>query len=471
MNLQGPLRPFFIRILPLLTGFVPAVAAAALSLPAPAPQSLAIEHVTVLSMEVGSTPLEAATVIVRDGRIVSVSPSSETVVMEPVTRIDGRGKWLIPGFTDMHVHLENVRLMRLMLHNPEVPHEAVRPDEALAPYIAHGIVQVMDTQAMAETIGFREEVAAGRLLGPSIIAAAMIDGEPPTWPVGTTRVAATPEGGRQAVRDAAAEGYDAIKVYSRLTFETFSAIVDEARRTGLPVLGHLPERERGRTAELFQQGFRMVSHAEEFAQQTAVPSLEDIPNYVAMMKANDVWLTATLSLNERLLEQTEDPETLRTRPEIRILHPLWRDLVLNRNPYVRFAGPHRIESLRRMVSFNRALVRAFVEAEIPVVVGTDAMVPGVVPGYSLHDELAALTRAGMSPMQALEAATRLPCEWLNTSAERGTVEAGKRADLVLLDASPLEHIANTRRISAVILGGRYLPASLLTQWLETLAER
>lgn len=215
----------------------------------------------------------------------------------------------------------------------------------------------------------------------------------------------------------------------------------------------------------------MVAHAEEFAQQTAQPSVADIPGYVEMMKHNGAWLTATLSLDERLLEQTKEPSSLRTRPEIRMLLPEMRDLVLNHNPYVAAASPQRIEYLKQIVEFNRELVRAFVAADIPVLAGTDAQVPGVVPGFSMHDELAALTRAGMSNRQALEAATRRPCEWLNLLADCGTVEVGKRADLILLEADPLADISNSRRIFAVILGGRYLSRAMLDQRLAALAAR
>jgi imidazolonepropionase-like amidohydrolase len=439
---------------------------------ADAPQeALAIEHVTILPMTVEGTALADMTVIVRDGRIVAVTPATGAEVTGDLRRIDGRGKWLMPGLTDMHVHVENARGMRLALNKPEVSASAIRNEDVFAPYIANGVVQVFVLQAMSETIGQRVEIEAGRVLGPHILAAAMIDGSPPIWPVGTTRVATTPEAGRQAVRDAAAEGYDAIKVYSRLTLETFSAIVEEAQRLKLPVVGHIPGRRGGRTEEFFQPGFGMVAHAEEFAQQTEKPSIAAIPRYVAMMKKNGAWLTATLSLDERLLEQTSHPETLRTRPDLRVLHPMWREMVVHRNPYVPHASPERIEFLRSIIEFNRELVRAFVAAGIPVVAGTDALVPGMVPGYAMHDELAALAGAGMSTRQVLEAATRLPCEWLGVAADRGTVEIGKRADLLLLDGDPLADIAHSKRISAVILGGRYLPSALLEQWMQALAAR
>jgi imidazolonepropionase-like amidohydrolase len=454
--------------LALLFGLFAAMATVAAE-PDPLPQRLAIERVTVLPMISEAAALSDVTVLIEDGRIVSVTPASSTRAPSGVRRIDGRGKWLIPGLTDMHAHLGNVRMLRLFLKLPDLKQSILRTEDLFTPFIANGVVRILDMQSMSETIGQRVEVDAGRMIGPHIVAAAMIDGPNPYWPIGTTRVAATPDDGRQAVRDAGAEGYDVIKVYSGLSFETFSGIVDEARRLSLPVVGHIPERRLGRTKEFFQPGFGMVAHAEEFAQRHATPSLAEIPQYVDMMKQNGAWLTATLSLDERLLEQTRDPKSLHSRPEIRVLPQLMRDMVLNHNPYVAGASPQRIAFLTQVVEFNRELVRAFVAAGIPVVAGTDAGVPGVVPGFSMHDELEALTRAGMSNRQALEAATRRPCEWLNLLAECGTVEAGKRADLILLDADPLANIGNSRRISAVILGGRYLPRATLDRRIEALA--
>jgi imidazolonepropionase-like amidohydrolase len=127
--------------------------------------------------------------------------------------------------------------------------------------------------------------------------------------------------------------------------------------------------------------------------------------------------------------------------------------------------------VQNVVDFNRRLVSAFVAAGIPVLAGTDAPVPGLVPGFSLHDELEALARAGLDNRRVLESTTRLPAEWLGTIGDRGTVEAGKRADLVLLDANPLDDIANTRKIAAVIRDGYYLPRRELERRMAVLAAR
>lgn len=437
-----------------------------------APNTLAIEHVTVLPMsKTSAQKIEDATVLIRDGRIASITPTAQASVPKSVRRIDGSGKWLMPGLTDMHVHLANDRAQRLLLRNSNLQDGMLRDEDMFTLFLANGVTQVFDLQSMSETLRQRYEVETGQVLGPHIKTAAMIDGDPPEWPIGMLRVAVTPEDGRQAVRDASAEGYDFIKVYSNLSLETFSAIVDEARRLHMRVVGHIPQREKGITEKFFQPGYDLVAHAEEFAQQTDPASLEAIPQYVEMAKHNGTWLIATLSLDERLLQETTHPETLKTRPELRLLPPYFQQEVIEHNPYLAKTSPGFTKHLQDIIEFNRQLIHAFTAAGIPVLSGTDAPVPGLVYGYALHDELEAMANAGMSNQQVLESTTRLACEWLGVDGDRGTVEQGKQADLLLLDADPLLNVANTRSIAAVIVGGHYLVHSDLDQRLKAVSER
>lgn len=439
--------------------------------PAPAPSPLAIEHVTVLPMTVDGSMLRDQTVTIRNGRIAGIESSNVARVAVDVKQIDGTGKYLMPGLTDAHVHLENDRISRLFLHNPSIPTGTTRTKDIFLPYVANGVLQLIDLSATSETVGQRDEVESGLVVGPHIALAAMIDGPDPFWPVGMTRVAATPSDGRQAVRDASAEGYEIIKVYSKLDLPTFTAIVDEARKMHMPVVGHIPERGKGITEKFFEPGFGMVAHAEEFALQTRIPSETDIPRYVEMTKRNGTWLIGTLSLDERLLEETSRPDSLKARKELVFLTPLLYSMVTERNPYVEQASKERMEYLRAVVAFNKKLVHAFAVAGIPVLAGTDAPVPGMVPGFALHDELEAMARYGLSNKQVLEGATRLPAEWLGVAGDRGVVAVGKRADLLLLDADPMVDVANTRKIAAVVVGGRYLRRSDLDQKMEALSRR
>ncbi len=434
-------------------------------------RNLVIENVAILPMKPGGRVLNEMTVTVIDGRITSMVRSKDAKVVDNITRISGRGKWLMPALTDMHTHLENDRLLRLYMRQPDLPDGLVKTEDALLPYLANGVLQIFVMSGMTETMRQQGEVENSRVLGPRIAMAAMIDGGPPMLPEGMTRVATTHDAGRAAVRAAAQDGFDIIKVYSRIDLDTFNAIVDEARRLNMRVIGHIPQRNKGITAKFFQPGYSLVAHAEEFAQQTAEPSEKDIPRFVMMAKRNGTALVATLTLDDRILEQLKDPASLERRPEIRFLNPALQVVVLKHNPYVGASSPAYIAQVERIIKFNKKLVHAFANAGIPVLAGTDAPVPGIVPGFSLHDELEALVAAGMTNEQALASATRLPAQWLGVSRDRGTIAVGKQADLLLLDANPLVKITNTRRIAAVITKGHYLPRSELDGRMQELATR
>jgi imidazolonepropionase-like amidohydrolase len=433
--------------------------------------ALAIEHVTVLSMAAGSAPLPDATVVIRDGRIVSVGPAREADVPAEARRVDGTGKWLMPALTDMHVHVENDRMMRLLLGNPDLPDGTIDAADLFTLYVAKGVLQIVNMSAMSESLAQRDAVEAGSVLGPHVALAAMVDGAPPIWPEGMTSVAATPEDGRRMVRDIQAQGYDLVKVYVNLGLATFTAILDEARLRGIQVLGHIPRIEGAPTEDFFQPGFAMVAHAEEFFFQSDDITEDDIARFVAMARASGTWLTSTLVLDERILEQTRDPATLLEIPGLPYVHPAALPAWFELNRYVGRDSPERIAQLERLVAFNRKLVKAFADAGIPVLPGTDSIIPGVVAGFSLHEELEAMVEAGMTSEQVLTAATRLSAEWLGVAGDRGTVAAGKRADLLLLDADPLADVASTRAIAAVIAGKRYLPRAELDAMLASLAER
>ena len=290
---------------------------------------------------------------------------------------------------------------RLHVGDPSLPDGTFELQDALTPYLANGVLQVFNLSSMSETIGQQVEVESGRVLGPHIATAAMIDGSPPSWPLGMTRAAATAEDGRQAVRDAKAEGYQFIKVYSKLTLETFTAIVDEARQQHMRVVGHIPQRGKGITEKFFVPGFDLVAHAEEFAQHTDPPDHAAIPRYVDMAKRNGTWLVATLSLDERIVEEIRDPDSLKRRDELRHMHPRAYDMVINGNPYLKDRSEGRIGYVQKVVDFNCPLVKAFTDAGIPVLTGTDAPVPGVAPGFAIHDEFEAMSRCGMSNAQIL----------------------------------------------------------------------
>ena len=432
---------------------------------------LTITNVTVVPMTGQGTTIPHATVRIAGGRIVGVAATAPGKARCPGTCIDGTGKWLIPGLTDAHVHLENDHNLQLYMGLPERPEGAVQAADVFLPYVAHGVTQVFDLSSMPETLLQKADIKAGRVVGPNIVTAYMLDGPKPMWPEGMSHGIPDPEAGRQAVRDAATEGYDLIKVYSLLDLPTFLAIVDEAKKRGLKVIGHIPGRNQGMTQSFLVPGFDAVAHAEEFAFQTAAPDASKIHDYIAMVRASHTALVSTLTVDDQILAETADPDSLKRRGDLAYINPVYRKVVVDHNPYVAQAGPERIAALKAVVAFNRQLVKAFSDAGVPILAGTDSLVPGVAPGFALPDELEALKAAGLTPYQALYSATRAPCEWLGKASECGSVEPGKRADLVLLDADPTVDISNVRKISAVIIKGKVQTSAQLDRRMSELKTR
>lgn len=431
------------------------------------PDSEVIEHVTVLPMTQGGAVLRDRMVVVRQGRIAAIAPAAGFKAPAGLARVDGRGKYLMPALADMHVHMENAAIAARILPG-KVPPGAFRTADLALPYVANGVLQVFNLSSSPAAMAQRDEIESGKVLGPHIALAVMIDGDPPIQgPM--AEVAATPEQGRKLVDEAYAGGFDAIKTYSNLTYDAFTAIVDEARAHNMRVLGHIPLRGKDRTADLFQPGYGMVAHAEEYAYQTPQVDEGAIPRFTALAKSRGVWLITTVRLNERIVDQTKSVDALKGRPETAYVNPLTFQSWTQRNSYA--ASKDKLARREAVVDFNAKLVPAFYKAGIPMLVGTDTLVSGIVPGFALHDELESLSRLGLPHAAILADATRVPAEYLGVAKDRGTVEQGKRADLLLLDADPLKDVANTRRISAVIASGKVYPRAELDGMMAALARR
>ncbi|MEQ1548221.1 MAG: amidohydrolase family protein, partial [Chakrabartia sp.] len=412
----------------------------------PEPMTIVIEHVTVVPMTSDSAALNDATVVIINGRIVSLSGP----IPAGARRINGKGKWLIPGLTDMHVHLPSDGLPRPPKYPTEAPTMFFNTQDIMTPYIANGVTQVLNMDAVPASVGQRNEIARGDVLGPHMALAAVINGGKSRG-----RVANTAADGRQAVRDIKAEGYDFIKVYSDLNVETFAAIIDEGNMLGIKTIGHIPDAFEGNLESAFVPGFAMVAHAEEYAKHSANFTDEDAGHFAQLAKKNGTWLSPTLTVMRWIASETRSLDEMKASPYLRYAHPFLQSKWVVANRYNKNSSPKLITYFDKMVDFNARLVKAFKAANVPIVAGTDALTSGVVGGFSLHEELELLVGAGLTNQEALASATRLSAQWIGVDSDRGTVEVGKRADLVLLDADPLVNIANTRKIAGIFLNGRW----------------
>ncbi|HTE12513.1 MAG TPA: amidohydrolase family protein, partial [Chitinophagaceae bacterium] len=217
--------------------------------------------------------------------------------------------------------------------------------------------------------------------------------------------------------------------------------------------------------------FDMVAHAEEYAKQTDSFTVGDARRFAKLAKENGTWLTPTLVTMERIADQARSLDSVRNLPSLRYVHPLLQSKWLTANNYNTGTNPERVAYFEKVIDFNMLLVKAFKEAGVSMVAGTDAGTSGVVWGFSLHDEIELLVKAGLTTKEALVSATRLPATWLGIEDKIGTVEAGKYADLILLDANPLDDISNTRKIAGVFVNGKWLNSKTINAMLADLAKK
>jgi imidazolonepropionase-like amidohydrolase len=436
---------------------------------AQAPQRLAITHVNIVDVGSGRIDLDR-TVMITGWRISEIRPGSDQLAAG-IRAVDGRGRYLIPGLWDMHVHAAFPGLDAIFF--PEL--------------LANGITGVREMfSSFAWVDSSRNRIARGEIAGPRMVASGhILDGSPPIWP-GSTAVtdAAT---ARRAVDSLQDGGADFIKVYSRLTPAEYFAVSEEAKRLGIPFAGHVPQLVSAASAS--DAGQRSVEHLtnvvlgcssreDEFLAQLAAavasprgwdsagavsraqlePALASFdPGRCRLLAkrfiANGTWMVPTIAVLHGVAFL--DDTTLARDPRLRSV-PSWFRSGWNPASDFRFRMLTARDWAIRKQAYARQLeiVSLLHQERVAFLAGTDLSNPYVLPGYSLHDELEAFVARGFTPLEALQTATLLPARYLNATDSLGTVAVGKLADLVLLDGNPLLDIKNTTRIRAVVANGR-----------------
>jgi hypothetical protein len=310
----------------------------------------------------------------------------------------------------------------------------------------------------------REALAAGRRMGPTLYSAGPLIQAPDTGAPPGRRTFQTPADVRREVEDEKRLGYDFAKVHGAMPPETYAALLATARQVGLPVIGHVPD-NLGLEAAL-AGGQRMIAHAESYLQtdfefNRRLPT--DPAEIVAMVRdaatrsaRAGLYVQPTLSVFRGIIEQVADPDALLQRPEMRLMPAAAiADWQPGRNPYLKAWSAADLLRFRAEYSVMQALVRGLRDAGVPLLVGTDDMVPMQLPGVGMHDEMVQLEEAGLTPFEVLQAATWRPAQFLGREATSGSVAAGKSADLVLLTANPLDAVDAVFRREGVMLHGTW----------------
>jgi len=413
---------------------------------------------------------ENQTVVIAGSQIVSIVDVEDAKVPAGATRIEASGQYLIPALSDMHIHLEGAAWNAVFPPEEQFPPEALNFEKLLFPYVANGVAIVQVMSALPEHIGIRESIARGELLGPRLLLARMVDGPDRAWPPPISTWVSTPEEARQAVLDSHQQGYDSIKVYSFLDRASYEAIMTAASEIDMAVGGHIPYELS--LEEVLEAGQNLIAHSEELIKLAQSPYTQDqIDGFARTIAASETWIAPTLTTSRNILRVLDDFEGELARPEVRYLHPMDRGIwsFIVTNLYQPIPQEQRTAIRDEYLNFQRPLTRALNTAGAKLMTGTDSLIPSNVPGFSIHDELAELVDVGLSPYAALRSSTTEPFAFLGELDRAGTIEVGKRADLVLLRGNPLTDIGATRHISGVMLRGRWLGKEDLESGLEKLA--
>ena len=401
-------------------------------------------HANVVPMD-RERVLRDMTVVTKEERIAGVSPSQSPIAVPSTScSIDATGKYLIPGLTDAHVHLYSTREFAL--------------------YLANGVTTVFNLDGRPAHLLWRKQVAAGELLGPTIFTAGPLFGR-----------AHTREDAVRLVDQQADAGYDAVKIYNPVSKEEYPALIAEAKRRNLLIMGHVARKP---DFELTIHSGQSIAHLEEFLYTYFNPQHDDnndhivfdetkIPVVAKETAASGIYVIPTLSTYATIVQQATDLDAFLKNPNLNYLSP-WALAAYQpgANQYKNGFKPEEYPRIRAALGFQRKLVKALFDAGVPLLAGTDSPDVGPMAGFGIHDELQEMVNDGLTPFEALQMSTTNAARYFRQSGEFGTVEAGKRADLVLLDRNPLEGIAATREIVGVMVRGRWLSKQRLADGLK-----
>jgi imidazolonepropionase-like amidohydrolase len=447
----------------------------------PATQNvLAFTHATVIDTTGGPVQRDT-TVLINGDRIAAIGESKDLKPPPDATVVDATGKFLIPGLWDMHVHWYDKNYLHL--------------------FTANGVTGIRIMWGMPMHHEWRKDIESGDRVGPRLfIASAIVDGPKPFWPGSV--IAGNEAEGRQAVIDAKKQGADFIKVYSLLPHEAFFAIADEAKKQGMTFAGHVPvsvsaadaaaagqssiEHLTGIITACSSREIELLKDAQQGLDRLLVTN--QTQNLIAGMRREGqlalesysqakadalfaefkklhTWQCPTLTVlrNMRYLDDPSVTNDTRLKYMPAGFKSFWNPA---KDERLKTLTPEDFKMGKQMYQKDLEIVGAMRRAGVDFLAGTDTGNPWCFPGFSLHDELGLLVQAGFTPMQALQAATINPARFMRRDNELGSIAKGKLADLVLLDANPLDDISNTKKINAVVARGRLFTRAFLETMLS-----
>lgn len=406
-----------------------------------------LEGASVVDLQAGSV-LSDHSVVVANGEIQWIGPTSELAVVPDARRIDARGKYLMPGLADLHVHMQT----------DDVPL-----------FLANGITTIREMNGADRHLALRDSVERDLRVGPRMYVASTLQaGEEQPW---RHELIESAEDAYYSAHRIADAGFDYIKVYDGLSAAAYDAFVEAAATVEVPLTGHVPMSVG--LDYVLDAGQISIEHVEQIMYATVGhrPDTTKIPEIVERIRASGIAVTPTLAAMRMLgMQQTSAYAERLQRPEMRYLGEellgWWRSLAPAEGATDFRPDDHRNRSREAFYGFLSRLTLALYEAGVPLLVGTDTPNPLLVPGYSIHLEIAALVEAGIPIADVLRAATAGAATFVGDEDEWGALRKGAAADLLLLDANPLNELSTLERPWGVMAAGHWMDRAKLNRMLE-----
>lgn len=375
------------------------------------------------------------TVVVRNDRIAAFGPAASTPVPADASRVDGRGKYLMPGLAEMHGHIPA----------PNNPREFI--DSVLFMYVANGVTTVRGMLGAPGQLDLRDRANKGEIVAPNLYLAG------PSFSDASVN---SPQEAVAKVREQKAAGWDLLKVHPGLTRDEYDAMARTAREAGMRFGGHVPAAVGLEHAiEAGQETFDHVDGYVEVLNGDKGPVNDArLKEIVQNTRAAGAWIVPTMALWETL-QGALDLATVTAYPELKYMPPAQvRQWTAAHE--TRLKSPQQVATGRQVIQNRMRILKALHDGGVPILLGTDAPQQFSVPGFSIHREMQRMSAAGMKPFEILKSGTQNVGLYFKSKDKFGTIEAGSRADLVLLDANPLDDVANVARRSGVMVRGAWL---------------